>query len=411
MLKVVHLQTLISYHGNAPLRLHQAMVNHGIDSKMIVYNTPRAATSNFFRYSGLIKQIKIYIYSLFQKNLSKHKNPGTYLFSYPKFIGNKVHKKKLLKDADVIYLHWIVGGFLNFENLESIFKLGKPVIFYMHDMWPITGGCHHSFDCQGYRTNCEYCPMFINKTKNSFASNEFLIKKSLYEKYNNLYFISPSKWLLESAKSSGLLVNKNIFHIPNIVDETIFKKVDKFTAKSILNFKQDAFIISFGCVAGKNNKYKGWQYLQEALNLIYKENKNYNFNIIIFGSDYDEITEQLIPFPVQFLGSINDEISMVILNNATDLFISPSLAESFGQTFLENIMCGTPVVGFDVGGVSEIIKHKYNGYLAEYQSSEDLAKGILYCYYNRLNFDRPKQYFSKLTVDKHVDVLNLLLNS
>lgn len=56
-----------------------------------------------------------------------------------------------------------------------------------------------------------------------------------------------------------------------------------------------------------------------------------------------------------------------------DVFVSPSLAEAFGQTLLEAISCGTPVVGFNVGGIPDIIQHGYNGYLAEYCNSEELA--------------------------------------
>lgn len=408
MLKVVHLQTLVSYQGNAPLRLHQAMLDHGIDSKILVYNTPKGASLNFFRYSGLLKQIKILTYSVFQKVLLKLKNPGTYLFSYPRFIGNKVHTKTLLKEADVIYLHWIVGGFLNFENLKGIFSLGKPVVFYLHDMWPITGGCHHSFTCNGYKANCEFCPIFKSENKISLASNEFRIKKSLYSKFKNLHFISPSKWLKDCAEASALVNGKKVFHVPNIINERLFKKVNKVTAKGILNFDPNTFIITFGSVGGINNKYKGWKYFKEALHLISEENEMCNLKVVIFGSDYDKETEKSLPFPVQFLGSINDEITMAVLNSASDLFVSPSLAESFGQTFLENIMCGTPVVGFDIGGVSEIIEHKSNGYLAKYKSSEDLAKGILFCYTNKLVFDRPTHYFSSHTVEKHVSVIRLL---
>ena len=409
MLKIVHLQTLISFQGNAPLRLHEAMLNHGLKSTIIVYNTQRSVNKNFYRYSGLLKLIKTQIYYKMQKLIERKKKPDTYLFSYPKYIGNNVSNHVFLKEADIIYLHWIVGGFLNLKNIEEILKLGKPVFFFMHDMWTITGGCHHSFECNNYKTGCDYCPIFKNEKKYTLASQQFIEKKKLFSKYNNVNFISPSKWLMDCAKDLGLLINKKVHHIPNIVNEEIFKKFDKITAKKILNISEDCYTISFGCVAGKDNFFKGWDYFEEALNIIYLKDKNLPLNIVIYGSEYDEVTENAIPFPVKFMGQINDETAMVILNNASDVFVSPSLAESFGQTFLENIMCGTPVVGFNVGGVPDIIEHKINGYLAEYKSSDDLAEGILYCLNNNMIFDSPEKYFTKITIEKHISFINSVI--
>lgn len=411
MFKIVHLQSLVSYHGNAPYRMHEAMLKFGIDSKMIAYNTHRIQNNKFYRYSGLIKILKTQIYYKIQKYIESKKNPNTYLFSYPKFIGNNVSNHFMLKEADVIYLHWIVGGFLNFKNIEQILRMGKPIVFFMHDMWTLTGGCHHSFECNNYKTNCEYCPIFKNDRRYTLASEEFKIKKELFSRFDNVYFLSPSEWLLSCAKDSGFLIDKPIFHIPNILDEELFKPFEKKIAKQILNINDDVLTISFGCVAGKNNIFKGWHYLEQALNIIYNGNKKLKISLIIYGSDYDQLTVDALPYPIKFMGQINDETTMVILNNATDLFVSPSLAESFGLTFLENIMCGTPVVGFKVGGVPEIIEHKINGYLAEYKSSEDLAKGILFCLSNQLIFKRPEQYFTNQTINKHLNFINSIVQT
>lgn len=409
MIKIVHLQSLVSYQSNAPYRLHEAMNEFGIDSKMIAYNTPKAQSSKFFRYSGLTKILKTFLFSKFQKNIESKKKKGTYYFSFPKYLGTNVSKHPILRDADVIYLHWIVGGFLDFTNIERILKIGKPVVFFMHDMWPITGGCHHSFDCVNYKVNCEYCPIFKRESRYSYASEEFKIKKRLFTKYDNVYFLSPSKWLFSCARESGLLVNKPISHIPNMLNQDLFKPFEKKTAKQILNIGEDTLTVSFGCVAGKNNVYKGWSYLEEALNIIYRENPEIKLSLIIFGSEYDQSTVDSLPYPVKFMGIINDETTMVVLNNAVDLFVSPSLAESFGLTFLENIMCGTPAVGFNVGGVPEIIEHKVNGYLAEYKSSEDLAKGIMFCLSNKMEFNRPNQYFADQIIAKHLEFINSIL--
>src|SRR5260221_860343 len=251
--------------------------------------------------------------------------------------------------------------------------------------------------------------MFKKENKATFASKEFNIKKALFSEHKNVHFIAPSKWLADAALKSGLTRGKKIFHIPNIIDEHFFKSFNKKTAKEILNLSTSSKTITFGCLAGTSNKFKGWQYLEKALNFIYETNKANNIEGLIFGSEYDQATYDAVPYSVKILGKINDEMSMDIINNATDVFVSPSLAESFGLSFLENIMCNTAVVGFNVGGVSEIIEHKINGYLANYKSSEDLAEGIIYCLNNTLPMPKPTHYYKEVTIQKHMDFLQEVL--
>ena len=75
---------------------------------------------------------------------------------------------------------------------------------------------------------------------------------------------------------------------------------------------------------------------------------------------------------------------MSLVYNAANIFIAPSLAEAFGYIVMESLCCGTPVVGFDVGGIPDMISHKENGYLAKYKDSEDIADGIIFCIENNI---------------------------
>ena len=408
MLKIIHLQAVLPSYGNAPYRLHDAMLKNGIDSSMLAFNTPRVHTKNFYRFSGPKKLLKIKLYEILQKYIASQKKPNTHLFSYPFIIGNNVSNHPMIVNADVIYLHWINSGFLSLKNIRQILELGKPVVFFMHDMWTITGGCHYSFDCEGYKSTCEFCPLFKKDEKHTYASKEFKEKQALFSEFDNIYFIAPSKWSAECAKQSSLLINKPIVHIPNIIDEQLFKPFNKKIAKKILNINPEVKTIAFGCAAGIGNTIKGWSYLEKALNKIYLENKELPIEILIFGSEYDQATADALPYPVKFLGQLNDEISMVILDNATDLFVSPSLAESFGMTSLENIMCGTPVVVFNNGGTIDFVEHKINGYLAEYKSSDDLAAGIVFCLENELPIPAPEHFYVKKSIQKHLDFIKAI---
>ena len=90
--------------------------------------------------------------------------------------------KKYVADADVIYLHWIAGGFLSCSDIENMAKTGKLIVFFMHDMWTMTGGCHHAFECAEYHSGCNNCQMFSSNCH--LAKKQSEAKWNLFHKYN-----------------------------------------------------------------------------------------------------------------------------------------------------------------------------------------------------------------------------------
>ena len=308
-----------------------------------------------------------------------------------------------VKNADYIYIHWALGGFLNLANIEQLAKLGKPVIFFMHDMWTITGGCHHSFACEKYKSGCYNCQIFPKNKKNDLSSKGFKKKLKLYSKYNNLYFISPSKWLYDCAKQSALTKDKPIFHIPNILDNTFFKPFDKKTAKQILNLNPNEIVIAFGAIS-IDSPYKGWYYLIKALKILSQEQDFKNISILIFGNGFKKEIAAEIPFKTRFTGHLSDEYSTVLVYNAADVFIAPSLADNLPTTILESLSCGTPVVGFNVGGIPDMIKHKENGYLAKYKDANDISEGIKFCLENKIKGYSLPDFGQNFIMNKHFEL-------
>ena len=104
------------------------------------------------------------------------------------------------------------------------------------------------------------------------------------------------------------------------------------------------------------------------------------------------------------MGYLKDEYSTALVYNAADIFIAPSLAEAFGYVVMEALSCGTPVVGFNVGGIPDMISHKQNGYLAEYKSAEDIAAGIQFCLENNIKGSLLPDLDPALTIQRHVDL-------
>lgn len=396
MRKVVQIQYSTESGGSSAYRLQRAFLEEGIDSSIISLQQD-SFSKDRINYLGIKPSIISKLDTRLQTRLihSKLEEPG--LFSYP-ILGTNIAGLEEFKDADYIYIHWALNGFLNLNSFKQIAKTGKPVIIILHDMWSITGGCHYSFDCDKYLTGCSECPMFIKAKKNDFSKKGFDSKLKFYAKYDNLFFVSPSKWLYECAKKALLTKDKPVFYIPNALDNTIFKPSDKKMARQILNIDPDDTIIAFGATS-VNSSRKGWTYLQKALEILHAENQMKNISVVVFGSGNNKKVADSIPFKTKFMGYLMDEYSTALVYNAADVFIVPSVADNQPTTVQESLSSGTPVVGFNVGGIPDMISHKENGYLAKYKDAEDLAEGIKYCLQNNL-----KGY--TLPGFKPVDVVN-----
>jgi len=401
-MKVLHIQTSMTPAGNAAFRLHVAMRKAGIESSVLTLlpTIKRNHVANLgFRPISVLSK---FVNKIYMGNIMRSKLEDSYFFSpLPMFTFNDV--LPYAREVDVIYLHWIAANFFSVRDIELLGRLNKPVIFFMHDMWTMTGGCHHSFSCDGYTDGCKHCRMF--PTKYTIAEKENKKKTNLFHQYHNFHFVSPSMWLAACAKNSTILKDKPIYSIPNIVDENIFKPIEKNVARDILNLPKDKYIIAFGNQAGTGNQFKGWNYLRDAINKLDLT----DIQLLVYGSDFNQKIVDELKYPIQFLGSINDEYVLSLICNAANLFVSPSLAESFGLTFLENILCGTPVIGFNCTAVPEIVKSGVNGYLAKYKDADDLAHGIREVY-NKMSIAKGREdYSSSEIINQHLSLINKVI--
>ena len=80
--------------------------------------------------------------------------------------------------------------------------------------------------------------------------------------------------------------------------------------------------------------------------------------------------------PLYSLGYVTDVRKIVCAYRAADIFVMPSLSENLPNTIMEAMACGVPCVGFNTGGIPEMIDHRKNGYVAKYRDAADLAEGM-----------------------------------
>ena len=407
-MNIVHIQTGLPTSGNAPYRLHKVLLEEGFGSSMLMLTSSRPIDKFLRNVNNPFKNIKIYTERRIESLLLRKQIKGTYLFSYP-LMGYNLSRDSAILNADLIILHWSIGGLLNFDGYKRLLKLGKPILFFLHDMWTITGGCHHSFECEKYKTHCGCCPMFSTSKVKDLAYKQFEKKKALFDAFDNVSFAAPSLWLFQCMMEASLTKNKQLFHLPNVINRDVFKPFDKKVAKAILNIDPSKKVITFGAKTGTSSKFKGWSYLKDALQILKESSPKTDYIALIFGSEYDQETDNCVPYETIFTGLIFDDHTLNIIYNATDVFVTPTLADNFPSTVLESQSCNTPVVAFNVGGLPDLIDHKENGYLAQYKDHVDLYNGIKFCLENNIKgylkdelspetvFEKYKSVFVKLT--------------
>lgn len=284
------------------------------------------------------------------------------------FIGKRLSKFIEAYKPDIIHLHWINEGFLSCNFFEYINKNNIPVVITMHDSWYFTGGCHSPFECRKYENLCFSCPQVKFDKYLKFALRQQNKKKILFQEKNNYYFIAPSTWLYNNAKLSKVLANNSLDVIPNPIDTEIFKNYDKNESKKLLKLNPKKKYILFG--SSSYDELKGYKIFQQVV----KELNIKDVEIITFGADIN--IECVIPH--QHIGYLRDTASLNLLYSAADFVIVPSLQENLSYTIMESLSSGTPVIAFDVGGNSDLIKDNINGFLIKNISPEALREKIIY---------------------------------
>jgi glycosyltransferase involved in cell wall biosynthesis len=282
----------------------------------------------------------------------------------------------LLRSADIIHLHWINHAFLRPADIAFLAQLNKPVVWTFHDSNAFTGGCHVRYSCDHYQNECGNCPVLKNPGNEDISHSIWMQKQKAYQNLN-FNIVAPSKWMAESVTKSKLLATRNIINIPNTLDTKVFRPLPQAEARDKLGISPDKFILMSGFMPSRKDKHKGTSFLIEAIEIFVREYhiERENIELVIFGN---RDNKNVPDFPVStiFMGTISSEEELAWCYNAANVFLAPSLEDNLPYTVLESLSCGTPVVAFATGGIPDMVQHKYNGYLAEYCSSQDLAAGI-----------------------------------
>lgn len=360
----------------AAVRLAEALNNNGVEARMLVRErlTDKPFVTQMAgrwqqKWNFLWERLRIFFSNLFsRKNLFTVSIANT---------GQDITTTQAFRDADIIHLHWINQGMLSLDNIQSILRSGKPVVWTMHDMWQLTSICHYAHGCRRFTESCGRCP-FLRFPHEDDLSGKVFKKKESVLRDARIQFVAVSKWLQGEAQASTLLKGRDIRVVPNVLSLERFRLFPRDDSRRRLGIKA-RYVVMFG--AGRiDNPIKGFGYLCNALRHIIDTQKmaKDDLCLLLFGGIKDRAVLQQIPVPYIYNGYVEGDDTLSMMYSAANCVVSSSLYETFGQTLIEALACGCLPVTFDNSGQTDIVRHKENGYLARWKDSESLAEGIVW---------------------------------
>ena len=388
-LKVVHLATTdFGGAGKAAYRLHKGLQASGIDSTMLVVNRKNCDPSVRILPSGQLGGIVDcpeqyppnleYAHRIWQHWTAMvaqypERSPGMEIFS-DDFSEIPLECAREIREADIVNLHW-VAGLMNCVNAARALR-GKKVVWTMHDMNPVTGGCHYAGECTGYLRSCGSCPMLGSASDDDISRSIWQYKKYAYGKLD-LHPVSPSQWLADVASRSSLLSPFRTSVIPNGFPSQVFAPYPKREeVRDGYGVPKGSKVVLFGAESLLTER-KGFVYLLRALKGMATEGIVFAF----FGRLPEEVQLEL-NLPLINLGFVEDEATLAALYSMADLFVIPSIEDNLPNTVVEAMLCGVPVVGFDIGGIPDMVEHKKTGYLVPARDVAALVDGINWCLFH-----------------------------
>jgi len=274
----------------------------------------------------------------------------------------------------IINLHWLGNDSLSIKGIGS---LAFPVVWTLHDLWAVLATRHYFED---HKSNLPTDSQIqASKLKNSSTTDSFLDKYFWNLKarhWNNIkLIIAPSSWVANLSQSSPLTSHIPVLIIPHPLDLQLWRPYHPIESRRFFGLPERGPLILFGAVGGVEDPRKGADLLFESLSLL-QDLASVNASIVIFGQSKPAKCEHQLPLPIRYMAHISDELTMARLYSACDVMVVPSRQETFGQTASEAQACGVPVVGFQVGGLVDIVEQEQTGFLVKPFDSVKLSCAI-----------------------------------
>lgn len=275
-------------------------------------------------------------------------------------------------NPDIIHLHQIHGYFLNIEKLCEFLKVfGKPLVWTFHDCWAITGHCGYfsPANCEKWKTECHSCPQLSSYPASYFidnSKNNYRIKKSLFSDLPKLTIVPVSYWM-ESVIKESFLKRHQTQVIYNGVDLDVFKPRDAGKLRIKYNLGNKKIILGIAAI---------WSELKGLKAFIELAKNHFDNRTVIILLGLTEKQIRSLPENIIGIGTIENVDELAEFYSLAEVFVNPSIAESFGLVTAEALACGTPVVAYNVTATPELVKEG-TGFVVEKNDISMLHSSIV----------------------------------
>jgi glycosyltransferase involved in cell wall biosynthesis len=345
----------------AAYRLHQALNTQGINSSVMVETaiTDDEAVTTVPPLDWLSKRLYRFTH---QAGLNEIHLASTF----------NILKSSAYQQATVLNFHNLHTGYFNYLAMPKLTQ-HKPAVFTLHDMWSFTGHCAYSFECDRWKNGCGQCPALASypEVSRDSTSIEWQLKRWVY-RHSNLHIVTLSKWLTAQVKQS-ILRELPLYEIPNGIDTECYQPLESKACRQALGLPTEQFILL--CAAADfQDRRKGGDLIAKTLAQIPGSLKA-KTTLVVLGDGGDQLSA-LTGIEVKQLGYISSEHTKAQVYSAADLFIFTSRADNLPLVLQESMACGTPMVSFDVGGISDLVRSGITGHLARPADTNDFCRGI-----------------------------------
>lgn len=364
-LKIVHVNTFDQMGGAARSanRLHQGLRALGEDSKMFV----RWAQSN--HPSVIEMRPSRHLFDRIRRRIRQRgiaRDFQNYRFTrpngYEQFQDCRSQFRcdflRELPACDILNLHWVADSFLDYESFFASVPKTTRIVWTLHDMNAFTGGCHYDVGCGRFAVCCGGCPQLGSNEERDLAYRIWQRKAKAFSQLDSsrLQFVSPSRWLAEELGKSPLTARFPVSVIPYGLDLNDFAPRNRAVCREILGLPIDATVLLF-VADGLDNERKGFALLVAALAALPRD---VPIAILSVGRNQPNVE---VHAPWIHVGAVTNDRHLSVLYSAADIFVIPSLQDNLPNTVLESMACGTPVLGFAVGGIPDMVRPGITGML------------------------------------------------